>query len=197
MSQTNSKTIRCSGFTQRLAFPGTSCILSLSLSPCLANENLILPSTGIHFWRWMKFQCQAQVAPLISYRNKWWRGEDVSLVHRQWRDGSRSLGDACLIVALRSLPCPCGLIWGGWTGGSCFTVVRRLFIYVGHFSADSHGPVFTRPLRIDFNFKEKLLNRGFRVYLWFKFNQSKKALKKFSVISLIKKNICMYIYIFK
>lgn len=32
MSQTNSKTIRCSGFTQRLAFPGTSCIHSLSLS---------------------------------------------------------------------------------------------------------------------------------------------------------------------
>lgn len=31
MSQTNSKTIRCSGFTQRLAFPGTSRIHSLSL----------------------------------------------------------------------------------------------------------------------------------------------------------------------
>lgn len=115
MSQTNSKTIRCSGFTQRLAFPGTSCIHSLSFYPCLANENLILPSTGIHFWRWMKFQCQAQVALLISYRNKWRRGRCVG----SYTDGDTTALDAsgiarfnCCRNALRSLPCPCRVIWG-------------------------------------------------------------------------------------
>lgn len=119
MSQTNSKTIRCSGFTQRWAFPGTSCIHSLSSYPCLANENLILPSTGIHFWRWMKFQCQAQVALLISYRNKWRRGRCVG----SYTDGDATALDAsgislfnCCCNALRSLLCPCRVIWGRWGG---------------------------------------------------------------------------------
>lgn len=115
MSQTNSKTIRCRGFTQRLVFPGTSCIHSLSFYPCLANENLILPSTGIHFLRWMKFQCQAQVALLISYRNKWRRGRCVG----SYVEGDTTALDAsgislfnCCCNALRSLPCPCRVIWG-------------------------------------------------------------------------------------